>query len=582
MDTNKLITRYLDIKQVSAYDNNEWHISEIVDCDTFLRSFASFYNCLKYTYSNNGVLYYAINDYLLTFNYKFNDIKLLYERSKQYNKTNITKFIANFITSYQYSIEKEIYKESSIYEKLNYFFYGNFKRADFYRESNLNKESFVYFSEIINLMGSYFDSYFIRENLIRFHDKKTCFINYDEIIEKLLNFNKNLEIIIKYDDEKERHLEIYKLYVELLLAEDFNCINMEAAIDISLRLDKSNLLTEYIYALILNCLINRINVIIENIADVDNTIVYIANIDQCFELIRKIKKISFSNKYKDKINNIILTLKQDKRIFLKSEASYKGMQKFSVEVPIDNEKLDYLMESIKKNYQNLYFILNVNFDKVLIDSLERFSEYPINDLVTHFSFDTNKGLYTKWDGAKKDGFTDYYIKEANEYVNDHQSELINIYHDNVYLLMLRHLNQYFLLSGSLLYLRNKELFGEKFKSSICTEIYGDTADIIKNDYILACILINLIEKSIIDHLNKLSLPVEEEMQDNLAKLFNHYINDSDSRNAYMFANYLLYHSYGMNFRNDFAHGNLVDCEDLTVHIMYLYAALVGLAYLNHG
>ena len=207
MDAYKLITQYLDIEQVSAYVNNEWHISEIVDCDTFLRSFTSFYNCLKFTYSNCGILYYPINDYLLTFNYEFNDIKLLYKRSKLYNKTNITKFIANFITSYQYSIEKEIYKESSIYEKLNYSFYGNFQRADFYRESNLNKESFAYFSEIINLMESDFDSYFIRENLIRFHDKKTCFINYDKIIEKLLDFNKNLEIIIKYDDEKKNILK---------------------------------------------------------------------------------------------------------------------------------------------------------------------------------------------------------------------------------------------------------------------------------------------------------------------------------------------------------------------------------------
>ena len=347
-------------------------------------------------------------------------------------------------------------------------------------------------------------------------------------------------------------------------------------------LNKSNSLTESIYVSIINSLIKRTNAIIENIDDVDNTIVYIANIDQCFELISKIKKISFSNKYKEKINNIIMTLKQDKRIYLKSEASYNGMQKFSVEVPIDSEKMDYLMESIKKNYQNLYFILNINFDKALIDSLERFSKYPINDLVTNFCFDTNKGLYTKWDDAKKDGFTNYYIKEANKFVNDNQSQLRNIYHDNEYFLMLKHLHQSFLLPGNVFYLMNKELFGEKFKSSICREVYGDTADIIKNDYILACILINLIEKSIIDHLNILSLPIEEEMQDNLAKLFNHYVNDSDSRNAYMFANYLLYHSYGMNFRNDFAHGNLVDCEDLTVHIIYLYAALVGLAYLNHG
>ena len=211
-DTDQYLKEYLEINDISTNDCDFIYINENDSYEKFQIALANFYNITKIPYYKDGVMFHAWNNYLLTFNYRFEELKSLYDYAENKNNRNACKFISDFLTSYYFSLESDSYKkDSKMNEKIQNKFFNNFEKREFYKNGKYLNESIEYCLDFVEGQEDY-DFYDLQDRLykLKYHKDNP---NYQKIIDNVLDKNEYISHIIEFDYDINSHEEIYNKYI---------------------------------------------------------------------------------------------------------------------------------------------------------------------------------------------------------------------------------------------------------------------------------------------------------------------------------------------------------------------------------
>ncbi len=575
------IKKYLHIDSILTFDKNKgFTLLENDGIDEFYKAIANFNEIISHTYIKDGVMLYVINDYLMTFEYKFSEVKRLYDYSVEKELKNIQNYLGDFLLSFQFSLEADIYKKSSIYKEASELFYLSFSRNDFYNDGLYINDSLNYLNDLMALSQTGLDISYYFDNLPKLFQRAKNNVKYHTVFETLLNEEKMLSKLFDFDFDIIKHSDQYNKYIqEGCFNFTVNQYKFESALRLLLKLDKHNVLEAKSYINVLNCLINEINKIIyEFNKGIKNSISFIANIESIVSSFITIKKCQkFREKYENKIEECIKVVLFCKRSYVKSDSINEGMALIKHEFEIEQPVFEKMQKDLSNSLQNVFIYLRVDFDSILESALKSFSDTPLINLVSKVTINAELGTYYSWDKISPTNFSLYYNDEGIKLTESMGSQLTNKYKGDFYLLMLRHISMTSTMAGQILYDRFRNLVDEQLRPYIIDKVLNSNNSAYENDYILCAHLILCIEQLIYDQLAKLKLGFERsKMSSNLENLFQYYVDDKLSRDVYMFVNYILYDEFGLEYRNNFMHGNFVHKEDLSVELLYIFTCVIGL------
>ena len=582
-DTDQYLKEYLEINDISTNDCEFIYVNKDDSYENFQIALANFYNITKIPYYKDGVMFHAWNNYLLTFNYRFEELKSLYDYAENKNNRNACKFISDFLTSYYFSIESNSYKkDSKMNEKIQNKFFKSFEKREFYRNGKYLIESIEFCLDFVERQEDY-DFYDLQDRLYKLKYHK-CDENYKKIIDNVLDKNEYISHIIEFDYDINSHKEIYNEYILKNIAEFKvngylfdNILNLME--DMYSDNKSKNILEEKVFIAVFNELIDEINEIIISIEkEIENTMLLISNTNQLLKAFSILKKFYiYYDKYKNVFDNCVQTLLYCKRRYLKGENANKGLATISKEFDIPKNVIERLKNDLLESYQHIFNYLQVDFDHELENALKAYSSTPLIYHAQYANINPNQGTYSYWNDVNETKFSNYFNEKGKELTESLSSELRNKYSGNFYYLMLRNLTTTFIFNGSIVARTVRLLSTNELESYICDLLLDGEKDVYLNDYVLCTYLILTLESVVYDQMEKASLTFEPtKMFSNVEQLFDFYNDDDFSRNTYMLVNYILYDEYGLKYRNNFMHGNFIHKKDLTVELLYIFACVLGL------
>ena len=572
---------YLGIEQGSVSADKKLVLMHETDTiNKYNEAICHLYNILRRCYFKNGIMLYGWNDYLLTFDYAFDEIKSLYDYAEKHNIKSGYRYIGNFLLSFQFSIESQLYKSSHIHNKLRESFYKCFSRSDFYNDGKFVQNSIDYLNDLITSKEIIFDINFYLDNIAKLFDRSKRDNKYHLLFDSLLEKKKWFSKLFDYDYDCNRHEIQYNEYV-VYNAHEFkwNNYKFESALSLAVKLYNKQILNKKSYVEILNRIIIEINEVIEGYnGRLDNAISFISNIDQILSALNKIKKCHDIYKcYEEKIEHCINSILYCKRNYVKNEDIDSKMSKIKYEFEIDEKIFDEIQKVLSKGYQNVFSCLKIDFDATLENAIVSHSDHPLTYLFPQILINTDLGIYDKWNENPDSVFSLYYNEEGKDIVDRMGDKLVNVYSGDFYYLMVRHISMNFSTAGQLLIFQFKDLFEANFREYICNRILRVKGEVYRNDYVLCVHLITCIERLIYEQIIKIRFDFDQnKMSSNLGKLFSYYKRDKFSRDVYMYVNYILYDKLGMKYRNNFMHGNFIHKKDLTIELLYIFSCVIGL------
>lgn len=582
-DTDQYLKEYLGINNTPTNDCDFIHINKDDSYEKFQIALANFYNITKIPYYKDGVMFHGWNNYLLTFNYKFKELKSLYDYAENKNNRNACKFISDFLTSYYFSIESDNYKkDSKMNEKIQDAFFDIFEKREFYKDGKYLIESIEFCLDFVEQQEDY-DFYDLQDKLykLKYHKGKE---NYKKIIDNVLDKNEYISHIIEFDYDINSHKEIYNEYILKNITEFKvngylfdNILNLME--DMYSDNESKNILEEKVFIAVFNELIDEINeIIISFDKEIENAMVLIDNTNQLLKAFSILKKFYiYYDKYKNMFENCVQTLLCCKRRYLKGENANAGLATISKEFNIPENVIERLKNDLLESYQHIFNYLQVDFDHELENALKAYSSTPLIYHVQYANINPNQGTYSYWNDVNETKFSNYFNEKGKELTKSLSSELRNKYFGNFYYLMLRNLINTFIFNGNIVAGTVRSLSTNELESYICDLLLDGEKDVYLNDYVLCTYLILTLESVIYDQMGKAGLTFgPTKMFSNVEQLFDCYKNDDFSRNTYMLVNYVLYDEYGLKYRNNFMHGNFIHKKNLTVELLYIFACVLGL------
>ena len=563
----------------SLNDSNE-------EFDREINRFINLINCFFY---HENMLLTSINSYAYVFEKEIEYFSKLYNYSKNINCNHIKQFIAEYIFTYQITLESNKYKNDiSDIEKYKSDFYKIFDKSLFYRNGEIYESTIDFYKNIIDYYKNKEDrkihSFTIERMLYKFESRP---IGDAEryILNNLISLNIGLDIIIKYDNDPEICLEMYNNYI-------LNNVNFsyagESAYELLVYLSQKKLLKDDILKQYFNKLIDLINMLIEDILNQKNTMIQnLSEVDNLLRLLNNINKQVVNinlNGFKDKIKECIILILYCKRKMLSDneyvEASLNSFD-YKTEVTKDPE----ILEKVKNNPTYFYIYLKINFDSMLFNSIQSYSSSPISHIFNKYNIDTNEGNYSK---EKEDDnenlIEDYYINMGIKYEKESKDKLVNFLNKDYYKTMINYINSSYLFGVEIM----KWQIGDYYSALIeiiKTNFFGNEKQI-NNDYIfiskeIICIeyLLNQVfDNKGIEFIN---------MKEALISLFEKYKEDDFYRNGIMYVYYILYSKEGLNLRNKIFHGSYTNKSDLKTEIYMVSSCLFFVNYMygrviNHG
>ena len=584
--TKVYIKEYLGIEDLQTIkDKKILLVNEQETNEEYLNKLTCFFNLLKDTYIKDGIILYIINAYLLTFDYKFIEIKSLYDYAEINNLSNICKYLSDFLTTFQFSLEADTYKKSESYEKISNSFYENFNRREFYGNGKYISESLDYCIDFILNKDLIYDYNFFFEKLNKLYKREIKNKKYIQIFDFMLSKNKFLPNLFDFDYDHIQHKKIYNDYIQYNVQEsDINAYKFDTLLRLLKNLDKNNMLEEKTFVRVLNQIIIEINKIVQGYNDdIENSIRYVSNVEQIIEAIVKVKECTeYYKKYEDNIEQCIHTVLLCKRHYVKSENIDNGLHVMKHEFELDKRLLNAIQKDLTKDFQLIYKYLQKDFDNELEQGIRSFSEFPLLDLVSRVSINKDQGTYLNWSNDFDTVFSNYYNEKGRQISSSLKDELQNVYHGNYYYLMMSRLSNSFTISGNIIAVSLKKLINDNLESYICKKVLGVTEPCYHNDYILCVYLILIVEQSIYIQMKNAGLKfIPKNMNFNVGELFNYYKDNKFARNVCMFVNYVLYDEYGLKYRNNFMHGNFIHKTDLTIELLYVFSCVIGLKVLEN-
>lgn len=582
-DTDQYLKEYLGINDISTNDCDFIYINENDSYEKFQIALANFFNITKIPYYKDGVMFHAWNNYLLTFDYKFEELKSLYDYAENKDNKNVCKFISDFLTSYYFSLESGSYKkDSKMNEKIQNKFFNNFEKREFYKNGKYLNESIEYCLDFVEGQEDY-DFYDLQDRLykLKYHKDNP---NYQKIIDNVLDKNEYISHIIEFDYDINSHKEIYNKYILNNITEfkanGYLFDNILNLMEVMYSDNKSkNILEEKVFVAVFNELIEECNEIITSVNQkIENTMLLIGNTNQLLKAFSILKKFYiYYDKYKSIFEDCVQTLLYCKRRCLKGENANKGLTTISKEFDIPEKTIEQLKNDLSESYQHIFNYLQVDFDQEMEKALKSYSNAPLIYHAQYANINPNQGTYLYWNDVNETKFSNYFNKMGKELTESLSSELRNKYFGNFYYLMLRNLTYIFDFSGNILAGIIRSLSENELENYICDLLLDGEKNVYLNDYVLCTYLILTLESIICDQMGKAGLTFKPtKMFSNVEFLFDRFKDDDFSRNTYMFVNYVLYDEHGLKYRNNFMHGNFIHKKDLTVELLYVFSCVIGL------
>lgn len=499
---------------------------------------------------NNDLLYYKniIQDFLYTYNNTIN--------SNEY-KTNCN----------DYKLAKDDFR--NVVDSLNV------RKKLFIETPN---DLYLFYKEII-----YFgldNDIFIDGEIISkiFNNLKSMKKDYNELIELFITSKKHISNIIYYDVEKTKHIDVYMEYIKDSL-DTFGGYNY--AKEVIFELDKDNCLDLDSNNKIINMYINVTNKLVNKLKNKDYSFIQglseIENLKK--ELLYLSKNIeSYQDNQKGKIQECLSHLLSLKRYIVSDNDYVKSeMHEYKYEHKVPTKEVEEYRKSLLDNKFKLYAASKINFTSELYQALESYAEHPMLSLVSKYTIDSKREVYSlRLEDRKKvndDNFKKYFDEKGIEYTETHP-KLLNKLSSNFYEELLKYLSTTFQLHQNILI---STISKSDFKS-IIKELKESIGYDFNNEYAIVVSNILSIEVNVIKILERNNLAVCKDGFTNLNNLFELYKDDESKVDGIMYLNYILYEKSGLNLRNNIMHGTLIN-EQLVTSLVVTFSGLIFISWL---
>lgn len=585
---DKLIELYLN-KDLNIYDTKEIINNELngeLTPDVFNELFKSFLliNSSLY-YDGNVFIERRGNEYKLDKIIINNLLKMyLYADTKKLEKEKY--LISEFLCTYFNTIMNAEFKSKvSNYEEILKIFREcieeNGLRKEFY--SIFFENCFNYYIEIIkiaienNISISHNQIRRMLNNLSRSFTQK----EYNEIIEMLAKNEKNLYDIVIYDNNKKNHIDTYLKYI-LESLDKYGGYNYAKEIIKELAKSKSledddlkKIINKYIEItnVICNKLVKKEGPFINRLADIDNL---------KLELQYILESVNYlCEDERDAIHKCLINLLRLKR-FIISDKSYVT-QKFveiTGEASIPKESIDMIQSELDNNCLKLYSISKEDFVEAIKNSIEMYSKYPIVDLATIYTIDSEKQVYRKNITLdSNNSFESIFNEIGNRYSIENSKKLTNIIRENeYYTILLKHLSKIFNIHQNLIV----SMLGKENIANLLAKLKNKFEyEKELNDYSIAVMNVLSIEYYIHKILRENGESPTKDGVTNINMLVKLFKDDNEILNGLMYINYTLYEFDGLNLRNNLLHGNLINA-DLTIPLITTFSGLIFVNLMDHG
>ena len=543
------------------------------------KKFLGIYNSLFY-YKDRFVT--VFNSYEIRINIDdLDQLMKLYLYSEENELKNEKYVLLDFLYTYNNTINSNLYK-------INYKQYNDSKK-DF--ENILNKYRFkkTFYTQSINILYQFYKNLieYALENDINidaelinriFNNLRKKEEYYNELIKIFIINNKNICNIVKFDNEKKKHLDTYLKYINDSL-DRFGGYNY--AKEIFFELEKSECLNKEFTRKVINKYVDVVNKFYEKLKDKDysfiNGISEIENIKNELNYILKNIK-SLTENEKDKIKECLKKILCLKRSLVSDDEYLKSeMHETSFQENVKKEDIEKYKKSLLDNEYLLYSASKLDFSEQIESALKLYAKYPLQSIIPNYKIDSAKNIYSIGIEDRKksnnDNFKKYFDKKGREYTEKHNS-LINKLSKDYYEEFLKYLSKTFIIKQHLIILtignENFKKIIKKLKNSINYDCDNDYAIVVNN--ILA------IENNIVTFMKKKGLREHENGFFNINDLMNIYTEDKDIVNGLMYLNYTLYEKSGLNLRNYMMHGTLIN-SDLDIPLMVTFSGLIFVSWL---
>lgn len=497
----------------------------------------------------------------------------LYAQKNNLNKENM--ILIEFLYTYFNTIHTKDYKKNCLdYKETENDFENQLekfqiKTKDFLEYATEN--SYQMYKKLIQF-GIDKNMYIDNEIINRiFNNLKKEEKLYNELIDILVKNKKNLYYVSLYDNNKTEHKTVYIDYILNSFSKfgGYNHIK-----EMTFELDKAKCLGENDLKKIINKYIDKVNELCNKLKDKKHSFLNsISEIEdfrkELVYVLQHIKKLS--KKQKEKIKECLVQLLRLKRYLLSDEKYVNAeMQSHKFEIKISNNQEKKYKDALLNNKYSLYNASKVDFSLSMENALESYAKYPLQSIVTNFSFDTNRQVYMLTnEGITSDtnNFKKYYDEIGQKYTDAHP-KLQNKLKNNYYEELLKYLSKTFPLQQSLL----MNILGYDNFKKIIYDLNLEISPDLNNDYAIVVNNILTIEIHIQELLKRNKLKVESDDFTNLNNLFNFY-DDDYRKNGIMYLNYILYDDRGLDLRNKMFHGSLIN-TDLNIPLLVSFSGLI--------
>ncbi len=580
----KILREFLEDKLINEQLNEEFDYSFNINSskEMFYVEFKKFLGIYNSVFYHKNRFVTVFNSYEIRINIK--DLNIIFQLYFYADKNNLIYYkniIQDFLYTYYITINTKEYK-------LNY---------DKHKEA---KEDFKQVLDMLKIQKKFFkdfpnELYTFYKELITYGLENEIFID-GEAIEKIfnnLNFSKqninelvqlfiekkdNIYNIIMFDQEKEKHLDVYINYIKESL-DMYGGYNY--AKEIIFELDKNHCLNKSHFDEIINIYVKITNNLVDKLNDKKYS--FIQGLSEMEglrkELLFLIKNIeNFQYEHKEKIKECLSRLLRLKRYIISDDDYVKSeMHESTNTIDIPKEEIEAYRNTLLQNKFKLYSASKINFHNELEQALELYSNYPLNSLVSRFTIDSERAVYLHGLGIRKyeknDNFKIYFDKLGKEYTENHPN-LRNKLNSNFYEELLKHMATSFRMHQNILLF----MFSRSELNSIIKQLKDEFGCKYNNDYAVVVSNILAIEVNVIEILKRNNMPISKVGVENLNNLFCLYENDSVKVDGLMYLNYILYEKSGLNLRNNAMHGTLIN-ETLIISLIVTFSGLIFINWL---
>ncbi len=570
-------SKFIDLTESSEEFDYKFNIeSKVKDYEFEFAKFIGLYN--KYVFSKDELLFSYYCREIILKKADVNQLLKLYLYSKKINNKDYL-LISEFIISYYSTIKNSKYRKIvANYKEIN----NDYKRS-IEQHTEIDKPYITFLNNTFEFYNIIID-YCIKSKIkISEESVERICINLKAdssklncLIDKLINNNICLSLIISFDKNICKHLDVYNNYIKTYINDNNFYKYPEHVI---FTLEKNKQLGEDTLNIIINNIIDKINTLYKIVIKKQESFIQLlALIDDLNKLINRfMQRIESMNKIQNQklcecLNNL-LTIKR----YIVSDETYidSQLRKISYETVMPSKEINNTVKEISNNVIKLFSYSIMNFEHQMKETLKIYSENALISMVNVFTIDSRQQMYYKPNEIFVNNFFKKYYDMIGEKYTKRNKKLVNKLIENYYEEMLKNLSKSFLMKQNLLYSFLKK--EEKF-DYIIIELKKEFNITFNDYYVIMVSNVLHIEFLVLELLAKFNLKITEDGRTNLYTIAEYFKEDKFIINGLMYINYILYEITGLNIRNAAAHGALIN-KNIDIELMLTFCGVIFMHYL---